>query len=274
MNHSEHKLKSKDGTELHLEQWLPNNAPKAVINFVHGIGEHPGRYHNWANLFCDKEIGFVAISYRGHGKSDGKRGAILDYEELLQDIDALFRYTENQFPEIPHILYGHSLGGNIATNYYISRKPAVKKLIITSPWYRLTKPLPVFLVKIIELKSMVLPKLTLPSGLNVNDLSHDKAICEAYSADRLNHNRISLKLFAEAHKKGLLVFDKANEINIPMLLMHGEKDRITSSKASSEMAAINPNIEFKLWEGMYHELHNETNFKEVFNYLINWAENN
>jgi alpha-beta hydrolase superfamily lysophospholipase len=66
-------------------------------------------------------------------------------------------------------------------------------------------------------------------------------------------------------------------MNIPVLLQHGNADKITSYKASVELAEkaqkLNKDITFKEWEGMYHELHNELNYKEVFKFVVEWIEN-
>jgi alpha-beta hydrolase superfamily lysophospholipase len=64
--------------------------------------------------------------------------------------------------------------------------------------------------------------------------------------------------------------DHASELRIPTLLMHGSDDQICSPEGSREFASKSDKVEFKLWEGGYHELHNEPFRDEVFQYILNW----
>ena len=56
-----------------------------------------------------------------------------------------------------------------------------------------------------------------------------------------------------------------------MLIMHGSADGLTSFEASKKLAAQNPAmVTFKEWTGFYHELHNEPEQREVFQYTLAW----
>lgn len=89
----------------------PGENLKAVIVFVHGIGEHIHRYDYWAGLFNKAGIGFAGVDLPGHGRSDGRRGHIKSYILLGEMIDILLKSCRQTFPGIPVYLYGHSLGG-------------------------------------------------------------------------------------------------------------------------------------------------------------------
>ena len=61
------------------------------------------------------------------------------------------------------------------------------------------------------------------------------------------------------------------KINRPFLLMHGSADRLTSHEASTELVTNTGKLtHLKIWDGLYHELHNEFEYKEIFDYIINW----
>ncbi len=115
----------------------PGENLKAVILFVHGIGEHVHRYDHWAALFNKEGIGFVGVDLPGHGRSDGKRGHIKSYALLEEMIDILLKSCSQTFPGIPIYIYGHSLGGGIVLDYILRRNPEVKGAIVTSPYLRL-----------------------------------------------------------------------------------------------------------------------------------------
>lgn len=116
----------------------PGSEAKAVIIMVHGIGEHIGRYSNWAEEFKKGNIAFMGVDLPGHGLSRGRRGHIRDYLLLDEIIDTMINECRKFFPGIPAFLYGHSLGGGIVLNYLLNNDPAVKGAIVTSPWLKLT----------------------------------------------------------------------------------------------------------------------------------------
>ena len=64
----------------------------------------------------------------------------------------------------------------------------------------------------------------------------------------------------------------AEDLKVPLLLMHGSDDQITSPQGSRDFAARTNLAELKIWDGGYHELHNEPFKDEVFSYILKWIE--
>ena len=62
----------------------------------------------------------------------------------------------------------------------------------------------------------------------------------------------------------------ASELRIPTLILHGSDDQITSPDGSREFASLSNMAELKIWDGGYHELHNEPDSEEVFKYIVSW----
>jgi alpha-beta hydrolase superfamily lysophospholipase len=116
----------------------------------------------------------------------------------------------------------------------------------------------------------ILPGLIQPSGLNVNYISHDVMVIEKYKNDPLVHNKISVSLFYAAMSAAKYSLIHASELSIPTLLLHGSEDLLTSPDGSREFAGKTDMVELKVWEGGYHELHNEPFKEEVFKYILNW----
>jgi len=89
----------------------------------------------------------------------------------------------------------------------------------------------------------------------------------------LVHDRISVRMFIGAYTRGEWALANAGKLDRSVLLIHGGDDKLTSVDASRRFAEkAGKNVEFKIWEGMYHELHNEKNRDEVFGYIIDWLE--
>jgi acylglycerol lipase len=260
-----------DQGKLFVREWLPEKDPVAVILHLHGLGEHSGRMDHWAERFVRKNIGFISYDQRGHGKSDGKKGSPKHSKKLIEDCKMMVSILRDEYPDIPVILYGHSLGGNIAINYVISSTLTVDALIATSPWLKLTNPPSKALLKILQPLLKIAPGMTISNGLDHNDISRVEEEVQKYTNDPLVHGKISIGLFNSIHEGGLNALRNVYKINCPFLLMHGTADNICSPKASEEYVMnTSDRTRLKLWEGGYHELHHDTVHQEVFDYIIQW----
>ncbi len=126
MLHHELELATKDGQRLPVRQWQLEFKPlKGIICLVHGMGEHSGRYHGVAQAMTAAGYMVLAHDQRGHGRSQGKRGHA-DVTMLAEDAAALIVMAQQIAPELPRILYGHSMGGNVALSCALRLKPAIQ----------------------------------------------------------------------------------------------------------------------------------------------------
>ncbi|MFZ0281246.1 MAG: lysophospholipase [Bacteroidales bacterium] len=248
----------------------PGEDLRAVIIFVHGLGEHVMRYDSWAKLFNSEKIGFAGVDLPGHGRSEGRRGHIKSFALLDEMTDILLNECRKTFPGTPLFLYGHSLGGGIMLNYLVRKSPKVRGAIVTSPWLKLSFEPEKSKVKMAGLIKNIFPRLVQPSGLVVDHISHDKAEVDKYKNDPDIHGKISVSLFHGAMSAAAYSLRNASKIKVPLLLMHGSDDLICSPEGSREFVSKADGAELKIWEGGYHELHNEPFRKEVFDYMMKW----
>jgi alpha-beta hydrolase superfamily lysophospholipase len=266
-------LKSEDGLKLFSRWYIPNDKPRAILIFIHGIGEHSGRYHSWIERFLKLGHAAMAFDHRGHGRSEGKRGHIPSMEMVLNDMDIFVEKVRHDFQDIPVILYGHSLGGNFVLNYLTRRSPEISCSIVTSPWLTLVKNVPGPVVSLMHFLNKLAPGLVLTSTVKPKSISRDRQVIEAYENDPLTHKKISVRLFCEAHETGTRIMRHAEKVTVPLLLMHAGADLITDPNSSEQFARGNPGqIQFKLWPGLYHEIHNEERKDEVFQYAVEWLK--
>ena len=100
----------------------------------------------------------------------------------------------------------------------------------------------------------------------------DKTVVEKYKSDPLVHGKISVSLFDAAMYSARYSLEHASELQTPTLLIHGKDDQITSPDGSIEFAGKTKMVELKIWEGGYHELHNETFKADVFKYIMGWIK--
>lgn len=246
------------------------NAPRASILLVHGLGEHSGRYNEWAERFVSEGIAFRAFDLPGHGLSGGKRGVMPDYGRIFLIIENLIEGLGNDFPGVPVFLYGHSLGGGLVLSMLIKNTPPVTGAIVTSPWVRLTEEPPALKVWLAGISKKIIPGLTQKSGLKTKYLSHDPQVVAAYEHDPLVHGLISAGLFSSATEAAEEILKHASEIELPLLLIHGRDDMIASPSGTIEVAGAAPRATLKLWDGAYHEVHNDIMRDEHFDFILEW----
>ena len=127
----ESKWESNDGITFFMQGWEPDTDPKALIALVHGLGEHTGRYTHVGNVMADAGYAMAGFDLRGHGKSGGARGHSSSLNVYMQDIRQFFDRMSQRYPELPHFLYGHSLGGLLSLSYAIQYGVDLKGVIVT-----------------------------------------------------------------------------------------------------------------------------------------------
>jgi alpha-beta hydrolase superfamily lysophospholipase len=240
---------------------------------AHGLGEHIGRYGHVAAAFNAAGLVLFAADLRGHGRSGGARGHAPSLEAYLKDLDALIEQARERFPGLPIFLYGHSLGAILLLNYVLRRKPDVAGVIATSPALHSNleaQPVKVLLARVL---GTLLPSFTMEAGLDATKISHDPAVVQAYRADPLVHDHVTLgwgKMMLGINRWAL---EHAAEFSLPLLLMAGKEDVIAYPSSSIEFAAgLGDRCRLVLWDGMLHELHNEPRQAEVLKTMTDWLD--
>lgn len=267
---AEWKWKSRDGLELYARGWTAEN-PKAVVCLVHGHGEHVNRYNHVGQAFTEAGYALQGFDLRGHGRSAGQRGHTPSYQTLLGDISDFLADAQNRYPGLPLFLYGHSMGGNQVINYALRYPQGLKGVIATSPWLRLAfEPTPLKLT-LAKVMNAIAPSFSQPSELDQAAISRDPEIVSTYAADPLVHDKISARLFTVMHANGLWALEHAAGLKVPMLLMHGSADRLSSAQASKEFAeTAGKMVTLRIWDGFFHETHNEPEKADVIQSMIDW----
>jgi alpha-beta hydrolase superfamily lysophospholipase len=262
------KIKSEEAGEL-KGIYMPVKDPKAGVILVHGLGEHTGRYIHFAEYFNKNGYSFIGLDLPGHGKSPGKRGHIRSLSVCRHIIDSMLAYLRNESSDLPVVLYGHSLGGAIALNYLLSAN-SIQKAVISSPWLKLVNEPPGLKVLMASIVQFIMPSFTQSSGLDPQDFTSDPGMLEDYYSDPLNHPLISVRLYLSAARNASELLEYREKITVPLLIIHGAKDRVSSVEGSKVFSANNSRAELRIWEEGGHELHNETFREEVMEYVVEW----
>lgn len=263
-----------DGDNLAVQDWyLPHGArPRAAVLVVHGLGEHAGRYDRFAHVL--NRWGFVVRSYDqyGHGDSDGVRGGLPHPTRLLDDLADLVESTRLRNPGVPLVLVGHSLGGLVAASFVARTLMTVDALVLSSP--ALATRLSAVQKMLMAVVPRIAPNLTVSSGIDAHDISHDARVVQAYLNDPRVHDRISGRLARFITEEGELVRLRAPGWKVPTLLMYAGEDRLVDPEGSRAFAAAAPRqfVAARCFEGLYHEIFNELDSEPVYAMLREWLD--
>jgi acylglycerol lipase len=250
--------------------WEPPQYDKVMV-LVHGIGEYTARYAPMAEFFTQHGFLVTGIDHYGHGNSDGKRGASKGVDFVFDYLQAFLEEVKRKYGK-PVVMYGHSMGGGITTGFILHRQPRIVAAVISAPLLILPSEPSAFMKSVANFVSRILPNVTIKQPLDINKISRDPAEVEKFKNDPLRHDKMTLLLGASILRNGDWCLEHADLLNIPTLLMHGNADEFTSVKGSRLFAERAPKslLTYKEWDGSYHEIHNEINKQEVWQFTLNW----
>ncbi|WP_088341050.1 alpha/beta hydrolase [Robiginitalea sediminis] len=252
--------------------WYRPEAPKGVVLLLHGFGEHSGRYRN-SVLPVLHESGWAVLAFDwvGHGQTAGKRGYCRGYDQLLDQGVEAFREAKKQYPALPLVLYGHSMGGNLALNLVLRERVNPDGVIASSPYLRLAFRPPAWKWRLGKCLLKVAPGLTLPSGLDPGGISTLAEEVAAYRKDPLVHDRVSPNYSFPVIEAGEWALENASKLEVPTLLLHGTADPIIDPEGSRILHRQSDATHLVVIPGGYHELHHDAGrnavFKAVSGYL-------
>ncbi len=263
--------KAKDGTQI-FYKYILTDKPKASVFIVHGLGEHLGRYENVINTL--KQYNLFLLDLRGHGKSGGKRGHVMRFDEYLDDVDALKNAVKDLVKGKTFIL-GHSMGGLIVLRYAIYRSEGLSGVVSSGPLLGVNVEVPKIQIAIGRFLSKVAPNLSMSNNIDTSKLSHDKAVVDAYNNDPLVHAKVSARWYVEMIKAMIDTNANSSKLSMPCLIMHGSADALTSPKSSREFfeKAGSKDKTYKLYEGYYHEIYNEVEKQKPLSDMVEWLNN-
>lgn len=274
MKHYEMTWKAHDNLDIFAQAWEPVTAqPKAVACLVHGLGEHTSRYAHVAEAFGRQGIVLFGADLRGHGRSGGARGHISSIDDFMKDIDVSLVQARQRYPDLPIILYGHSLGGIQVLYYGLTRKPNIKGVIATSSGLHTALEKQHLKIMMAKVLGALMPNTPIASGLDSASISRDEKVVQAYINDPLVHDKITLGFGRIMTGITGWVLAHAGEFSLPLLLLHGKADVLAFPSSSTEVAAaLKEKCTLVLWDDAYHELHNEPEKEEVFKTMTQWMD--
>lgn len=267
-----HQISAADGTMLYVTDYLlPASQARGSVVIMHGLGEHSGRYRHVAAFFNECGLSVRCYDHRGHGRSQGKRGDVINGDPMLQDAEIIIDDFSTRYAE-PPFLFGHSMGGLFAARFALSHLSPLRGLILSSP--ALALRLSAFEAKMLKVLQTLAPSLAVSNGVSPALLSHDAKVVAAYKADPLVHRKISARLLTSMLSSIVYCQAHAGTLAIPALLLVAGGDRLLDPEGSKRFFAKLPAgmAQMHVYEGMYHEIFNELDAERPFADLRMWLD--
>ncbi len=294
---------SRDGkSKIHALRWVPEGKIVCIVQIVHGMAEYIERYEALAQYLGEKGILVTGDDHLGHGKSVGKEGAygyFCDQDPatvVVRDVHRLKKITQEEYPGIPYVLLGHSMGSFILRNYLFKYGTGIQGAIICG-----TGSQPKLLVKFCRLIAGVqgiflgqkhVAKMIdhlafgsynkkIPNAKTAFDwLCTDEKVVDAY----MNDDLCGFTFTVNGFKTLFTLLDRLNQeenLNampkeLPVHFIAGDMDPVGNYGEGVKKAyrdfekAGMKKISLKLYAGGRHELLNEKNKQQVYEDIYPW----
>lgn len=270
--HAEARMKTADGLELLVQSWRPKGETRGTLVVVHGLKDYSDRYGELAYAAVARGYAVHAFDLRGHGDSQGDRVWVDRFDDYVADLGQFIARVQQEEPGKPLFLLGHSMGGAIATLYTETQKPKLAGLITSAA--ALERDAPAGVVGVVKFFSVVAPRLAV-FELDDARFSRDPKVVEALKTDPLVYDgkgpaRTASELLGAIET----LREKAGEITVPLLSLHGTEDKVTPPTGSAWLVehVSSQDKTHHAFPGLVHDLVHEPERAQVIEVVLAWLD--
>ncbi|WP_445489679.1 alpha/beta fold hydrolase [Niallia sp. 03133] len=249
-------------------KWEAEGEAKAVIVIVHGAMEHHRRYGWLIEMFRLSGFHVVMGDLPGQGMTTrSSRGHIDSFDDYTIEIKDWIQ-AAYQF-QLPVFLMGHSLGGLASIRLLQQEKLKLAGLILSSPCFGLINNPNRMLNLLSVLLNKLIPTFRMKTGLTIELATRNESVREIDCNDTLYITKVSVRWYRELVGAIKLAFTEVNKTqDLPLLLMQGGGDLVVDKKMVKNWFNMVPLSEkrYKEWPKCYHEIFNEPEREEVYEY--------
>lgn len=298
------KIASTDSkNSLNVIIWETEKEPIGVLQIVHGMAEYIDRYDNFAKYMTEHGFNVIGHDHLGHGHSVSDEHDYGFFAEengdkiIIEDMHSVTQYTREKWEELPNFILGHSMGSFCLRQYLTKYSNDVfGAIIMGTGWIPSAAALLGKTIAANTCKSKgshtvnpLLIKLTLepynkpfaPARTNCDWLSRDEKQVDLYVNDKL----CGFDFTAGAYKDFFTILEKIAKNrqligmrkSLPILITSGSVDPVGGKKACEKLNAQYKrcgidDVTLKLWENDRHEILNELDKSDVYQYIYNWLK--
>lgn len=274
MKHSDGRFTGAGERSIYFQCWEPEKEHRAVLILAHGAGEHSGRYQALAQFFTGYGYAVAALDHQGHGNSDGIPGYVNAFDDYLIDLAIFHQQLKIRFAGAPTFILGHSMGGLIASLYLLRQQVELVGGILSGPAIKTDLEPGKVQLFLLRLLAVLAPRMGMLK-LNADGVSRDPEVVRDYVEDPLVfHGKMSARMLRELFAGMNAIQAGAGGITLPMLILHGGADVMTSPEGSRFLHEhiSSSDKTLHIYPGLYHEIFNEPERAQVLEQVLNWCD--
>lgn len=289
-------------TSIHALKCVPAGKPRAVVQIAHGIAEHIERYRPFMEFLANNGFVVAGNDHLGHGKSirvPAEQGFFAEKDgwwRVVDDMDKLHDIMSKEYPELPYVLFGHSMGSFLTRTYLIKHPDKYDAVILSGTGHQSPA-----LVLGGNAAASVMAKLNgaMGDGAKLDSLafgtylskienprtkfdwlSRDAEQVDKYIADPLCGFVGKIGLYRDMMQGIKFITNEKNIAQMnkekPVYFMSGDGDPVGDYGKGVERAykafcdAGLHDVFMRLYPGGRHEMLNETNKEQVYQDILNW----
>jgi alpha-beta hydrolase superfamily lysophospholipase len=270
--HGESGITGAGGLALYHQWWRPNGRARAAVVVVHGLKDHSARYGAFAEKLVAAGFAVHAFDLRGHARSAGARAWVGSFDEYVRDLDAVVRRVVAWERDPLLFVFGHGLGGTIATMWAIERPRLCAGLVLSgallqaqdAPAEARATRLLATLAPRTRIFQIDLRRTSRDRG-TVEDALRDGLVQQGPAPARTARELLDAMERIDAH---------AAELTTPLLAMHGSADAVESPDGSRRIVqrAGSPDKQLYLYDGLAHDLLHEPERACVLRDVSAWLD--
>jgi alpha-beta hydrolase superfamily lysophospholipase len=274
--HDEGTFTGVGGVSLFHQSWTSSGpgAPRAAVVIVHGLAEHSGRYGAVVDRLLGLGCAVHALDHRGHGRSGGPRADCRRFDDLVDDLERFRVVVRERHPEGPLVLLGHSMGGLVVVAHAVRHPGAADALVLSAPAVAGGARTSWRTVTALRIRARLRPG-TLVAGLDAALVARDPVAVEAYRRDPLVHQGpLPVRMRAQTRVAARALAGRVDRITVPVLLLHGEADRLVPVEATRELAGAlgSRSLTVRTYPGLYHEVFHDPERDRVLADVTAWLD--
>src|SRR5436190_12069334 len=266
MQAAERTMSSWDGAQLFYRAWVPESRTEKALLLFHRGHEHSGRWSEFVEMLALDGVAIFAWDARGHGCSEGERGAADNFGTLVKDVDAFVRHVRDHhgFALENMIVLGHSVGAVTMAAWIHDYAPPIRAMILATPAFRVRLYVP-FAIPSLRLKQKFIGPGLVKSYVKAKMLTHDPEQAAQYDADPLIFRQIAINVLIDLHDAGTRLLADAGAIHVPTLVLSAGRDWVVSLKAQREFfnGLSSPVKRMHVFPAAFHALFHEEERAQV-----------
>ncbi len=220
---------------------------RAAVVFLHAFADHAGRHERTMRRLADRGIIAYAYDHRGHGRSPGRRAFVSDFDGLCDDASMMIDAVAARESQHPLFVLGAGMGGIVALHLALQRPETFAGLVLVGPTFAGGTSTSGVMRLLTPVLANIIPMAAAESH-DIRALSRDPNVVAEFRADPLTHNGgIPSQTGQTLGRAAEIALANAANVRVPVLIVHGEDDKIASIRGSRQFVEASGNPQHHLY---------------------------